>query len=174
MWAQMDQFKRSCAVTTASAQDLAACTKAGMAKSPRTSSRWCPPHPLPGFMPMIYWGALRSKVFSWQLVLQHNNRIFTAQGADNFRKEFKQLRRSFRFNEYKEIREQNPPTNPISRVSTSSTCHTISLVFPGSSLTSSHGKCTFCLALDVQQFCAGGIIGEQAGCPWPCQPGPQA
>lgn len=39
------------------------------------------------------------------------------QGAENFRKEFKQLRRSFRFNEYKEIREQNPPTNPVARVS---------------------------------------------------------
>ncbi len=39
------------------------------------------------------------------------------QGADNFQKEFKQLRRSFRFNEYKEIREQNPPTNPFARVS---------------------------------------------------------
>ncbi|BDA41368.1 probable ubiquinol oxidase 4, chloroplastic/chromoplastic at C-terminar half [Coccomyxa sp. Obi] len=41
---------------------------------------------------------------------------FFALGADNFRKEFKQLRRSFRFNEYKEIREQNPPTNPVARV----------------------------------------------------------
>ncbi len=39
------------------------------------------------------------------------------QGADNFKKEFKQLRRSFRFNDYKEIREQNPPTNPFARVS---------------------------------------------------------
>lgn len=46
----------------------------------------------------------------------HSMWLCAAQGADNFRKEFKQLRRSFRFNEYKEIRAQNPPTNPVSRV----------------------------------------------------------
>ena len=38
------------------------------------------------------------------------------QGWDNFRKEAKQLRRSFRFNEYKEIRAQNPPRNFFTRV----------------------------------------------------------
>lgn len=38
------------------------------------------------------------------------------QGWDNFRKEAKQLRRSFRFNEYKEIRAQNPPRNFFTKV----------------------------------------------------------
>ena len=42
------------------------------------------------------------------------------QGWDNFRKEAKQLRRSFRFNEYKEIRAQNPPRNFFTRVSSHS------------------------------------------------------
>jgi hypothetical protein len=38
------------------------------------------------------------------------------QGWDNFRKEFKQLRRSFRFNEYAEIRSASPPKDFFSRV----------------------------------------------------------
>ena len=39
-----------------------------------------------------------------------------AQGWENFRKEFKQLRRSFRYNEYQEIREASPPTGFVSQV----------------------------------------------------------
>lgn len=39
------------------------------------------------------------------------------QGADNFAREFKQLRRSFRFNEYKSISDVNPPRNFLERVS---------------------------------------------------------
>ena len=38
------------------------------------------------------------------------------QGWDNFRKEFKQLRRSFRFNEYGEIRSAAPPKTFVARV----------------------------------------------------------
>ena len=39
------------------------------------------------------------------------------QGGDNFAREFKQLRRSFRFNEYQSISAVNPPRNFIERVS---------------------------------------------------------
>ncbi len=39
------------------------------------------------------------------------------QGGDNFAREFKQLRRSFRFNEYKSISDVNPPRNFVERVS---------------------------------------------------------
>ena len=39
------------------------------------------------------------------------------QGGDNFAREFKQLRRSFRFNEYKSISDVNPPRNFLERVS---------------------------------------------------------
>ncbi len=41
------------------------------------------------------------------------------QGGDNFAREFKQLRRSFRFNEYKSISDVNPPRNFVERVSLS-------------------------------------------------------
>ena len=41
---------------------------------------------------------------------------YLLQGWDNFRKEAKQLRRSFRFNEYKDIRAQNPPRNFFTKV----------------------------------------------------------
>ena len=46
----------------------------------------------------------------------HVVRLACAQGWENFRKEFKQLRRSFRYNEYQEIREASPPTGFVSRV----------------------------------------------------------
>ena len=42
--------------------------------------------------------------------------VAVVQGAENFAREFKQLRRSFRFNEYKSISEVNPPNNPIEKV----------------------------------------------------------
>lgn len=49
-------------MTTASAQDLAACTKAGMAKSQKISLRWCQPHPLPDFpLRVLYWRAAQGK-----------------------------------------------------------------------------------------------------------------
>ena len=41
-----------------------------------------------------------------------------AQGWENYQKEFKQLRRSFRYNEYGDIRKLNPPTTFVGRVST--------------------------------------------------------
>ena len=44
------------------------------------------------------------------------------QGWDNFRKEAKQLRRSFRFNEYKDIRAQNPPRNFFTKVWPGAAC----------------------------------------------------
>ena len=44
------------------------------------------------------------------------------QGWDNFRKEAKQLRRSFRFNEYKDIRAQNPPRNFFTKVCPAASC----------------------------------------------------
>ena len=44
------------------------------------------------------------------------------QGWDNFRKEAKQLRRSFRFNEYKDIRAQNPPRNFFTKVLPVASC----------------------------------------------------
>ena len=54
------------------------------------------------------------------LLLTHNKlpniTIIVVQGAENFAREFKQLRRSFRFNEYKSISEVNPPNNPLEKV----------------------------------------------------------
>ncbi|DBA97712.1 TPA: hypothetical protein ACH3X3_012597 [Trebouxia sp. C0006] len=41
---------------------------------------------------------------------------FFALGGDNFAREFKQLRRSFRFNEYKSISDVNPPRNFVERI----------------------------------------------------------
>lgn len=41
--------------------------------------------------------------------------MFT-QGWANFKKEFQQLRRSFRFNEYQQITAANPPKNPVTKV----------------------------------------------------------
>jgi hypothetical protein len=45
------------------------------------------------------------------------NMWILVQGGDNFAREFKQLRRSFRFNEYKSISDVNPPRNFVERVS---------------------------------------------------------
>lgn len=45
-----------------------------------------------------------------------------AQGWENYRKEFKQLRRSFRYNEYGDIRKLNPPTTFVGRVSPAYNC----------------------------------------------------
>ena len=45
-----------------------------------------------------------------------------AQGWENYRKEFKQLRRSFRYNEYSDIRELNPPTTFVGRARTPRVC----------------------------------------------------
>ncbi len=47
---------------------------------------------------------------------------YLLQGWDNFRKEAKQLRRSFRFNEYKDIRAQNPPRNFFTKVYSAESC----------------------------------------------------
>ncbi|KAK9834268.1 hypothetical protein WJX81_001729 [Elliptochloris bilobata] len=44
---------------------------------------------------------------------------FFALGWENYRKEFKQLRRSFRYNEYSDIRNLNPPTTFLGRLSAS-------------------------------------------------------
>lgn len=41
---------------------------------------------------------------------------FFALGGENFAREFKQLRRSFRFNEYKSISDVNPPRNFVERL----------------------------------------------------------
>jgi hypothetical protein len=38
------------------------------------------------------------------------------QGWDNFRQEWKQLRRSFRYDEYKRISALNPPQTPLGQV----------------------------------------------------------
>ena len=43
--------------------------------------------------------------------------ITIVQGWDNFKKEFQQLRRSFRYNEYAEISKANPPSNALEKVS---------------------------------------------------------
>ena len=40
----------------------------------------------------------------------------SVQAWDNFKKEFQQIRRSFRFNEYAEISRANPPSNALERV----------------------------------------------------------
>ena len=50
------------------------------------------------------------------------------QGGDNFAREFKQLRRSFRFNEYKSISDVNPPRNFVERVSLALHCFPVSEV----------------------------------------------
>lgn len=47
---------------------------------------------------------------------QHVTAAFCAQGWENYQKEFKQLRRSFRYNEYSDIRKLNPPTTFLGRV----------------------------------------------------------
>ena len=39
-----------------------------------------------------------------------------AQGWENYKKEFRQLRRSFRMDEYSTISQLNPPRNPAARV----------------------------------------------------------
>lgn len=39
-----------------------------------------------------------------------------AQAANNFKQEWMQLRRSFRFNEYGKISKLNPPQGPIGKV----------------------------------------------------------
>ena len=46
-----------------------------------------------------------------------------AQGWENYTKEFKQLRRSFRYNEYKDIRKLNPPTTFVGRVRSGLACY---------------------------------------------------
>lgn len=114
----MAQCRKSCAVTMASAPVLAACIRAAMEKSPGTFLLWYASllsfvkdaaHPHKALTVMLYG------LIDVACAIDKIN--LSIQGADNFRKEFKQLRRSFRFNEYKEIREQNPPTNPVARVS---------------------------------------------------------
>lgn len=47
------------------------------------------------------------------------------QGLQNFAKEYAQLRRSFRFNEYKEISTANPPKDPLSKVVITAAFHSI-------------------------------------------------
>ena len=56
-------------------------------------------------------------IFSFSFLSTCSNLNFCLQGGDNFAREFKQLRRSFRFNEYKSISDVNPPRNFLERVS---------------------------------------------------------
>lgn len=59
---------------------------------------------------------LESPAFLLLLTNNASPTVAVVQGAENFAREFKQLRRSFRFNEYKSISEVNPPNNPIEKV----------------------------------------------------------
>ena len=84
-------------------------------------------------------GAVRfTEGLAFVLLLMNDASPTTAvvQGAENFAREFKQLRRSFRFNEYRSISEVNPPNNPIEKVThvyTVGDCqHRTETVFPDS------------------------------------------
>ena len=55
---------------------------------------------------------------------------YLLQGWDNFRKEAKQLRRSFRFNEYKDISAQNPPRNFFTKVYSAESLQSMPSVSP--------------------------------------------
>lgn len=39
------------------------------------------------------------------------------QGFENFKKEFEQLRRAFRFDEFETVTNASPPTNPVTKAS---------------------------------------------------------
>jgi hypothetical protein len=41
---------------------------------------------------------------------------FTSQGIENFKKEFEQLRRAFRYDEFETVTNANPPSNSIQKV----------------------------------------------------------
>ena len=74
------------------------------------------------------------------------------QGGDNFAREFKQLRRSFRFNEYKSISDVNPPRNFVERVSLNLALFACTV----------HSRCL--LALCVIDGCKSVHVRHQSAC----------
>ena len=81
---------------------------AGYCRKPAVTSCHCKPLSQAIFATHCCNSLLQASDASWYVLLQ---------GADNFAREFKQLRRSFRFNEYKSISDVNPPRNFLERVS---------------------------------------------------------